>query len=329
MKILLTTRETIWGGGEELLINLARQLVRNGHDVVLAVRKESVLREKAEGFAVVDYRARVRADVIICNDFHTLWVRGLSQPLTRKVFIVHGWWQTSRTRNLVARIIGSEIGVVSESVRERLLASGYFAREHVKLLSLGPDWERFRPPSDDERAEMRQRLGIASDSFCCAFVGRLQRLKRPEMFVRAALAAVATPILVTPSTARNDDEAARLESLSEAAARSEIVHLPSSEVREALWASDVFVSTSEFESLGLAMMEAMACGLPVVTTAIGGPCDYILDQKTGFLVSDDEELTETLIRLRHDLRLRRAVGIAGRDAIRHRTFDVVIRELIG
>jgi glycosyltransferase involved in cell wall biosynthesis len=57
------------------------------------------------------------------------------------------------------------------------------------------------------------------------------------------------------------------------------------DVPAALRASDIFVLPSESEALGLSIVEAMACGLPVVATNVGGIPEIILEGKTGFLVS--------------------------------------------
>lgn len=65
--------------------------------------------------------------------------------------------------------------------------------------------------------------------------------------------------------------------------------------------ADVFVLPSQQEGLGIAGLEAMSCGLPIVSTECGGPEDYVIDGETGFLVPIDDEqalvaqLTELLM----------------------------------
>ncbi|MBN2518230.1 MAG: glycosyltransferase family 4 protein [Candidatus Altiarchaeota archaeon] len=70
--------------------------------------------------------------------------------------------------------------------------------------------------------------------------------------------------------------------------------------------SDIFVLPSLHEGLGIVFMEAMACGLPVVTTNNGGMVDVVEDGKTGFLldVGDTEGLTKSLLKLIQDKKLR-------------------------
>ena len=82
-------------------------------------------------------------------------------------------------------------------------------------------------------------------------------------------------------------------------------------------AADVFVCPSEFESYGKANLEAMACGVPVVSSRRGGPSETIGDGVTGFLVDsgDAHALAEKVLRLLRDRELRARMGAAGSENI--------------
>jgi glycosyltransferase involved in cell wall biosynthesis len=82
-------------------------------------------------------------------------------------------------------------------------------------------------------------------------------------------------------------------------------------------AADVFVCPSEFESYGLANLEAMACALPVVSTNRGGPAETIVDGLTGYLVDPDDlpALAALVMRLLADEALRKRIGAASRNHI--------------
>lgn len=84
-------------------------------------------------------------------------------------------------------------------------------------------------------------------------------------------------------------------------------------VARLLRSADVFVAAPWYEPFGIAPVEAMACGTPVVGTAVGGLLDTVVDEQTGLLVPPRsvEHLSDAIRRLIVDQRLRKALGAAG------------------
>jgi N-acetyl-alpha-D-glucosaminyl L-malate synthase BshA len=78
--------------------------------------------------------------------------------------------------------------------------------------------------------------------------------------------------------------------------------------------ADVFLLPSEIESFGLAALEALSCGVPVVASAVGGLPEVIADGEVGFLrpVGDVAAMAAAVGRLLDDAALRRRLGAAGR-----------------
>ncbi len=85
-------------------------------------------------------------------------------------------------------------------------------------------------------------------------------------------------------------------------------------IEEVLVGADLFLLPSESESFGLAALEAMACHVPVIATAVGGLPELVVDGETGYLVpvGDVEALAEAAVRVLSDERLGRRLGRNGR-----------------
>ena len=80
---------------------------------------------------------------------------------------------------------------------------------------------------------------------------------------------------------------------------------------------DVFCFLTLGEPLGIAILEAMACGKPVIASKIGGPAEIVKDAETGFLVNprDTEAIAERIIRLIKDGKLRKKMGRKARKIV--------------
>ena len=94
--------------------------------------------------------------------------------------------------------------------------------------------------------------------------------------------------------------------------------------------SDVFVRASRSEGLGNSFIEAMAAGLPIIGTNVGGIPDFLRDGESGLFtkVEDEKDLAEKILLLLHDESLRQKLIRQGRDlAIRDYSWDEVARRM--
>ena len=142
------------------------------------------------------------------------------------------------------------------------------------------------------RSRARAEHGVPPGKFHLLFAGRIQRLKGPQILIKAAALLrsrrpdidLQLTILGAVSGAKDFD----LKSLISAAGMDDVVthHPPVSAPELASWfrSADVVVMPSYSESFGLVALEAQACGTPVVATKVGGLSRAIFDGRTGLLV---------------------------------------------
>ena len=108
-------------------------------------------------------------------------------------------------------------------------------------------------------------------------------------------------------------------------------HLSGPALAEALASFDVFVHPGESETFGQTIQEALASGVPVVATGVGGPVDLVRSSVDGWLYrpGDLRDLRERVADLVGDDGKRRAFAAAARDSVRDRSWDAVCRQLVG
>jgi glycosyltransferase involved in cell wall biosynthesis len=173
--------------------------------------------------------------------------------------------------------------------------------------------DRFRPDVDD-RATLRASLRIPPDAWVVGTVGRIDEVKNQTMLVRAMAPLLGDKcrlVIVGEGPAQ-----AALDAAVAALPEPRFVHLLGRrmDVDRILPGLDVFVLSSISEGLPLVVPEAMAAGLPVVSTSVGGVPDVVEDGVTGLLCSVDEgALRERLATLAADEDLARAMGARGRE----------------
>jgi len=170
-------------------------------------------------------------------------------------------------------------------------------------------------PDPESRAAVRSELGIGQDAVVIGTVGRCHSDKNHGLLVRAA-----APLLSDGVRLVLIGDGEELEGL-----RRQVSDLPGSrfvhllgrrmDVPRLLTAFDVFAMSSRTEGLPLVVAEAMAASLPVVSTAVGGIPEVVVEGETGFLVSDGDEdaLRRRLRELVDDLPRAREMGRRGRE----------------
>lgn len=268
-----------------------------------------------------------RVDVVHCHNRKALLYGGLAgtlAPRTRLVYTKHGasHWDGGPTA-LLGRFVmrrSRAVVAVSQDIERGVRAGNWASGQRLHTVLNGVDLEQFRPRAD--RAEVRQSIGIPTTALVVGTVARLSPEKDQATLLRAfAQVAMALPearlLLVGDGALR-----AELEALARELRISERTHLlgERTDVAELLGAMDVFCLPSLTEGTSLTLLEAMATGLPVVATAVGGTPEVVAHETSGLLVEAGrpERLAEALCRVLQNGTLGARFGAAGREIVGER-----------
>jgi len=194
---------------------------------------------------------------------------------------MEGWW---------ARYLGATVVCHSTAVEADVQRLWKVGDRRVQRFPLGVDTELFRPRTDAERRAWRRSLGVPPDDFVAVGVGRLAASKRfGDAIDAVGAAAGSTPMhLVIVGGGADDPGAVALTERAAVLGVDSLVHVVGSLFGEALahaiGSADVLLSPSEYEGFGLAVVEAMSSGVPVIATRVGGVNDLVVDGVTGIFV---------------------------------------------
>ena len=193
--------------------------------------------------------------------------------------------------------------------------------ERIFRIPNGVDVQAFRPEANPAvRRDRRQRClpGDATRPLVM-MVGRLWRQKNPQAFVRAAIRVIQAGSDAEFCLAGDGELRGELEAMVAEAGISSRVHLLGwrDDVDKLLPLADVLVLPSLWEGMPLVLLEAQACGVPVVASDIAGNRDCVQHERDGFLIppGDDQHMAERLCQLVADDALRQRLGQAARSKI--------------
>ena len=350
-RILYASWYTGLGGGETDLLTLARALDHTRFETQLLVPADGKLpqRWRAEGWGAhaLPYRGastwfvpalwarfpvvRRMADLLaaqnidlVHSDYHTLpFIAAAAQQLGIPVlWTVWGWWFEPKAWQ---RAFFRSVPAVARSraIRAGFLGSPPFMPiDQLPVIYTGVDSARFRPGLG---SGLRRELSIADDALVVAMAARFQPVKGHHIFQALAEQVLRAQPKTRFIVAGDDvfgvaaDQRYRDQILARAdkqpTLRASLQYIGFRHDIEAVYAAaDIFVCPSDFESYGIANLEAMACGLPVVSTRRGGPTETLVHGETGYLVDagDVEALSAGVLRLLNDADLREQMGAAGR-----------------
>ncbi len=233
------------------------------------------------------------------------------------------------------RIIAATIGERGQMIR----LCGASASQ-IEVIPCGVNLKLFIP---HDRYRAREGLGLKPELPVLLFAGRLDPFKGPDVLLHAAaMMEEDAQIVIVGGRLTGDKELQRLQALAKELKISARVKFlgarPQEELPIIYSAADVMVMPSYHESFGLAAVEALACGTPVVATRAGGLTTVVRHGETGFLVPRCPGFfAERLDLLLKNPTLRANMSAAARDSVlqfswkkvagqMYRVYDSLIRE---
>jgi glycosyltransferase involved in cell wall biosynthesis len=333
LRIVGVDPERGFAGGETQVMGLTRELRRMGHRAELICDPAGRLFERASAEGIrchplrlrnaIDFPGAMRLRGILARErydvvhFHTSrahamapFVRGLAPALvvTRRM--------DYRPNRLFAPYLYSRavdgVAAISRGVAQALVDAGV-ARDRIRIIPSGVDCGYFRPPTPAERAAARRAFGLEPGALVLGTVGALEARKGHryllEAFARTDRAGIC--LIAGDGSLR-----AELEALARTLRVAERTRFLGdiNDSRALLWALDMFVFPSLWEGLGVAAIEAAACGLATVASNAGGIGEIVIDGETGCLVppGDSTPMSDAISRLAAAPAKREAMGDAAR-----------------
>lgn len=324
MRILQIVPSLIRGGAERLVLNLTKELEEKGHDVKIFVLHDdnlyTSLNSKTEvvvtpakvsysllGSGTSDTEAFDNAVLEFDPDVihsHLIEAEFISRhrPFKKAVYISHWhgcpemlrkppildylkkdtWWNWNSKRNLIRgyKECNNHFLCISEFMKNFVVENMDTDPKDCTIISNAVDTELFRPTSVS--SELKTVHLIA--------VGKLNVNKNQQFLVRVVAKlkqdGVESDLTLLGSGAREP----KLKLLASELGVSGRIHFPGTVDNPEVYLNkaDILVHASHYEAFGLVLLEAMACGKPVVCFNEGGPAEVAVDGLNGFLVQRDD-----------------------------------------
>ena len=364
MKIaIIRKRYSFHGGAEGFSQSLITELANAGHEVhiyaikwdsaslhknihfhkVPAISFNSVLRDLS--FAISAYRTlrHEKFDIIQSHD------KTLYQDIYRAGDGCHIEWLKQRWRRtgligrlsiilnpyhwLILSIEGmilrghryKKIIAISELIKKNIINHYHVSERDIEVIYNGVDLDRFNPRNKDLYGrEIRARYSIADDTFVALFVGSGFERKGVEYLLRAVetVSKPLTVLIIGKGSERGFRNLIK---------RQRVIFCgPREEIHRFYAASDIFVFPTIYEPFGNVHLEALASGIPVITTALSGASEIIKDGVQGFVIDEPEEIEELAekITLLMDNNEKKRMGTEARRLAETFSFETHIKKML-
>ena len=340
--ILLVTVGYTLGGAERMIQRIAPLLQERGYKVrVLAfkgwgpisqdLKKKDIECVSLFGKGRFDIRIiwryfihlrRFPPDIIIAFLYRAYiptrifgWILGI--PNVSSVRDVQEWINPiQRLLDRFTSPLSFVIYACSNGVKEFLVKTVKIPAMDIITILNGIDVKDFR--INVNRSKKLQELGLNPDKLVVGTVSRLHEPKKGFRFLLKAAQNLQKRYECQFLIVGGGKDEAELKEMAKEMELKVLFTREREDVPELLQVMDIFVLSSLYEGLPVSLLEAMASGLPVVATKVGGMPEVVVDGKTGFLVDPGsyEQLIEKIGELLRNSEKRKLFGISGLERVK-------------
>jgi sugar transferase (PEP-CTERM/EpsH1 system associated) len=273
---------------------------------------------------------RGRLDVLHARGWPTLvetWLGAALGGVAGTIYGFHGrtmdeLHNVSRRRQWAQRVLiprYDRVVTLNSRMRRELAVECGIPERQIAVIANGVDTDRFRPRND--RARLRARYRLPGDRLVIGNVARLDPVKNHVLILRAVRRCFDEGhrpfvLLVGDGPHRRviETEIDRL------GLRADVcLYGHANQVEELINCMDLFVQASKYEGFSNTLLEAMACGVPILASDVGGTADVVKAKAGGWLfASDDEAALAKLIAQAIPEDVRIGAGVAGRQRVLER-----------
>lgn len=346
------------GGAERVIYNLVKSTDRSKYDLSILCLEEPIgplgKQLQEEGYSISSlgrkpgfdlsllrkvrqYIKHHQVDLLHCHQYTPFVYGVLSAALTKVkvIFTEHGRFYPDERRmkrvllNPLLSLFTDHITAISRATCNALVNFENFSPQKIEVIYNGIQGPKCLQAGNSEM--LKRSLGIHPDAHVLGAVARLDPIKNLKMMIRAFSIVKKTYPDTFLMVIGDGPEREDLKSLGHTLRLSpHIIYTGfKDDVYPYLEIMDIFLLSSFSEGTAMTLLEAMAFGLPCIATRVGGNPEIVTDNKTGFLIPNNDEasLAERIVLLLQDENLREKMGRAARERFEENfTVNKMVRE---
>ncbi len=332
--------KNIYGGMEEWIRLVANGLTRMGHSVTICTRKDSEFIKRLEDKLtkvnllpleisgdfnpstikqIRNYILKKEIDIVVANFNKDLRLGGLAAKLGTRAKVIWSLGINLTSERLIHKLLTPSLfdGIIvpSLSLKNQIVASGYIKAEMVEIIPIGISETENRPGKKIAREQLQEKYKLSEDSLIAVVSGRFVEQKGQKYLVEAASEIVKEfpllkILLLGDGPLRQELEA----QINELNLNDSFIFCGMlKDLSLELEGADLMIHPSVEEPFGIAILEGMRAGLPVVASSVGGIPEVVKENETALLFEPENvtNMIEEISKMLSSESLRLQFGEAG------------------